>query len=159
VRNSLLAGAVLAAALAAACRRAPEPEPDPAAGVTLTAPAASTIVSPLSAPTTTYTNEMAAQNFRAEAETLGISRLSRPGEQRQLASDGPTPQITYQEGVDRTRAASDEFAAQRHAIERGKDKTVAIPTETAGLIPGKKDGGAPIESAPENTGSKDPENK
>jgi hypothetical protein len=158
VRNRLLAGAVLVAALAAGCRRAPEPEPDPAAGVTLTAPARA-VVSPLAPATTTYTNEMAAQNFRDEAATLGISRLSHPGEQRQLASDGQTQPITYQEGVDRTRASADEFAAQRHAIERGKDKTVAIPSETAGLIPGRKDGGAPIESAPEETGSKGPENK
>ena len=153
MRNNLFAGAVLLAALAAGCGRAPTPAPDPAGGVTLTAPSA-TIVSPLAAQTSSYTNEMQAQNLRAEAAALGISKFGKPAEQ--LAdTDGQRETITYQEGLDRTRATAREIEKQRHALERDKNKTVALPTPTPGLVPGNKEG-APIENSAEESGSKVP---
>lgn len=156
MRNSLLAGAVLAAALGAACRRAPEAPADPAGGVTLAAPAAA-IVSPLGTDTSSYTNEMQAQNIRAEAASLGIAKFARPSEAASEA-DGRHETITYQEGLERTRATAREFEAERHEIDKDKNKTVALPTQIPGMISSKKTG-SPIENPAEDSGSKDPETK
>ena len=145
-------GAVLLAALAAAsCRRAPKPAPDPSSGVTLAAPTPSstTVASPLGEVTTGYTNEMQAENLRGQAVELGISRLTRPSTRSGAENDdAPHRTITYQEGIERTRDMAAEAEAERHAIEGDKNKSVAIPTDTAGVIPAKKTG-APIENAPE----------
>jgi hypothetical protein len=144
--SNLLAGAALLAALAAACKPAPPaPEPDPTGGVALTAPSSSTIASPLGPSSGTFTNEMQAQVLRDQAAELGISRLAKPSVQSG-DSDEPTRTITYQEGVQRTREMARDAEAERRAIEGDKNKSVAIPTDTAGLVP-KKGAGEPIESA------------
>lgn len=152
-----LAGAALAAALAAGCKPAPEPPaPDPTGGVTLEAPAPSsaTVTSPLAAETTGFTNEMQVQSLRDQAAALGIRRLARPSVQA-MDSDEPQRTLTYQEGVERTREMASDAEAERHAIEGDKNKSVAIPTDTAGVLPVNKEG-APIESPPEAPEPKDP---
>jgi hypothetical protein len=148
LRIAFLAGAALA--LAAGCGKPPEPPaPDPSGGVTLAAPPPSPMTSPLGPATSGYTNEMQAQNLRAEAAELGINRFGKPSVP--LASDDGEPSgetqrtITYQEGIQRTRSMAREVEAERHAIDRDKNKTVAIPTTTAGVLPPNK-AGAPIES-------------
>ena len=150
MRNSLLVGAALAAALAAACRRPSAPPASPAAddGVTLAPPAPSSTVvtSPLASDASSYTNEMQAQNLRDQAAELGISRLAKPSTEAASESDQPRRTITYQEGVERTRAMTREVEAERRAIEGDKNKSVAIPTQTPGILPGNK-AGSPIESA------------
>jgi hypothetical protein len=158
-RNSLLVGAALLAALAAGCKRAPEPAPapDPTGGATLTAPQ-SIIASQLGAATTGYTNEMQEANLRDQAAALGISRFARPSNALGSESEGTHPTITYQEGLARTRELEGEIEAERHAIEKDKNKTVAIPSQTPAIISGDKQG-SPIESGPADAGPKDPENK
>ena len=48
---------------------------------------------------------------------------------------------------------------ERHAIEKDKNKTVAIPSETPAMLSGGKEG-APIDgAAPQDPGPKDPETK
>ncbi|HEX4046459.1 MAG TPA: hypothetical protein VH309_01420 [Elusimicrobiota bacterium] len=150
MRRNRLAGAALAAALAAGCRRAPAaPPPDPAGGVALAAPAPSsnTVTSPLAADTSDYTNEMQAQNLRDQASQLGIQQLSKPSvDTGDEDDDGPHRTITYQEGIERTREMTREVEAERRAIEGDKNKSVALPTPTPGMISAKTDGG-PIESS------------
>jgi hypothetical protein len=65
-----------------------------------------------------------------------------------MDQDGPHRTITYQEGIERTRDMARDAEAERHAIEGDRNKSVAIPTQTAGVLPAKKEG-EPIESAPE----------
>ncbi len=154
MRNRRRAIAVLGAALAAACRRAPPPPAaDPSGGVTLAAPPAG-IASPLGPATTSYTNEMQEQNLRDQAASLGIKKFAKPSDPAG-DDDGRHETITYEEGLERTRASAREFEAERHAIDRDKEKTVAIPTPTPEMIPGRREG-SPIESPAENSGSKDP---
>ncbi len=154
-RNRLVVGAALAAALTAACRRAPEPTPSPAlpAGdVKLSAPAPT--AGGLGAQTTGYTNEMQAQNLRDQAAALGISKLARPSDQGS-ETDEARPPITYEEGLARTREYSREFEAQRHALEKDKPKSVTLPGVTPAILPGHKEG-APVDPAPDETPSKNP---
>lgn len=143
MRNSGLA--VAAILLAAACGRKPAPPaPDPAQGVSLTAPASSTIVTPLAAETTGYTNEMQAENLRAQAAELGISRLAKPSTPGAFDNDNePHRTITYQEGIERTREMAAEAEAERRSIEGDKNKSVALPTPTPGMLTPNKEG-API---------------
>lgn len=150
--------ALAAAFVFAACRRAPVPD-DANAGVILGAPAPSstTVASPLAGQTTDYTNEMQAQNLRAEAAELGIKKFGRPSADGADAEEGRAP-LTYKEGLEQTRLLAKEFEAQRHVVDKDKNKTVVLPTSVPGILPGKKEG-APIEPAPEEAGSKDPETK
>ena len=114
--------------------------------MTLTAPAPSSTVvtSPLSADAGSYTNEMQAQNLRDQAAELGIRRFAKPSTDAEPDESHRT--ITYQEGIERTRAMTRAAEAERHAIERDKIKSVAIPTQTPGILPGNK-AGSPIENA------------
>ena len=155
-RNKRLAGAALAAALATGCKRPPE-APTPADGVTLDAPAPSSTVvtSPLANGASVYTNEMQAQNLRDQAAALGISGLAKPstpGNENEM--EGPHRTITYQEGIERTAAMTRQAMSERHAIEGDKNKSVSIPTETAGVLPANSEG-SPIETSTD-TGPKDP---
>ena len=140
-----IAGAVLLAALAA-CKRDPKPSAveNP---VTLAAPApsSSTVASPLGSAATGYTNEMQAENLRGQAVELGISRLTRPSSRSGAENDdAPHRTITYQEGIERTREMAADAEAERHAIEGDKNKSVALPSSTAGVVPVNKTG-SPIE--------------
>lgn len=156
-RNNLLAAAALAAALAAACRRAPA-APAAGDGVELAAPApSSTIIKdPLAAGASSYTNEMQAQNLREQAGQLGIDGLTKPSFPSEDESERPHRTITYQEGIERTLGMTRNAEAARHAIEGDKNKSVALPTETPGMLPANK-GGAPIDgSTADAAGSKDP---
>jgi hypothetical protein len=156
-RSKRLAAAALAAALLAGCRRArPAPAADAAGGATLEAPAASSSVvkSPLDAGTSAYTNEMQAQNLRDQAADLGIDGLAKPS-YTAGDSDEPHRTITYQQGVERTLSLTRQVMAARHAVEGDKNKSVALPTETPGILPANK-AGAPIESAPDDSGTKGP---
>ncbi|MBI3565724.1 MAG: hypothetical protein HY079_11050 [Elusimicrobia bacterium] len=146
-RNRLLVGAAALAAALAGCKRAPPPADAalPAGEVKLAAPAPAGVG--LAAETTSYTNEMQAANLREQAAELGISRLTRPSDQT-ADPDEARPMISYEEGLERTRELSQEFEAQRHAIDRDKRKTVTLPGTTPGMLPGKKEG-APVEPAPE----------
>ena len=156
MRNRSLAGAALAAALVGGCRRAPAaPVADAADGATLAAPSSGTVKSPLGENTSSYTNEMQAQNLRDQAVDLGISRLAKPSTASMDPDERPRRTITYQEGVERTLRITREAESARHAIEGDKNKTVALPTETPGVLPANK-AGAPIENAPEDPGPKDP---
>jgi hypothetical protein len=139
VRNS---GLVVAALVLAACGRKPAPSaPDTAAGVVLSAPSSSTIASPLGAETTGYTNEMQAQNLRDQAAELGISRLAKPSIPGGFDnSNEPHRTITYQEGIERTREMAAEAEAERRSIEGDKNKSVALPTPTPGMISPNKEG-------------------
>jgi len=139
VRNS---GLVFAALVLAACGRKPAaPESDPAGGVSLAAPSSSTIVSPLAAETTGFTNEMQAQNLREQAAELGISRLAKPSIQGGFDNDNEAHRtITYQEGIERTREMAADAEAERHAIEGDKNKSVALPTPTPGILTPNKEG-------------------
>jgi hypothetical protein len=149
-RSSGLAGAALLAALAAACGRKPAaPAPDPSGGVSLAAPTPSsaTVASPLGAETTGYTNEMQAQNLRDQAASLGISRLAKPSVPGGFDnSNEPHRTITYQEGIERTREMAAEAEAERHSIEGDKNKSVALPTQTPGVLTPNKEG-SPVENS------------
>jgi hypothetical protein len=148
-----LAGAAAALVLAGACGRKPQaPAPDPSGGVTLTAPApsSSTVASPLGAETTGYTNEMQAQNLREQAADLGISRLAKPSMPGGFENaNEPQRTITYQEGIERTREMAAEAESTRHAIEGDKNKSVALPTPTPGVLSPNKEG-SPIENSAGN---------
>lgn len=147
MRNRGLPLAASALALAAACGRKPAPPaPDPAGGVTLTAPSSSTIASPLGAETTGYTNEMQAQNLRDQAARLGISHLAKPSIAGGFDSDEPHRTITYQEGIERTREMAAEAEAERRSIEGDKNKSVALPTPTPGMLTPAAEG-SPIETS------------
>lgn len=156
-RNKLLAGVLLSAALAAGCRRA-APAPDPAAGVTLSppTPSSATLASPLGSETSDYTNEMQAQTLREEAQKMGITRFGHPSNQPSDPEDRPP--LTYQEGLEQTHQLALDLEARRHVIDKDKNKTVALPGTVPGILPGRKEG-RPIEPAPEDSGTKDPETK
>lgn len=126
----------------AACGRKPAPsEAEPAAGVSLAAPSSSTIASPLGAETTGFTNEMQAQNLREQAAELGIKRLAKPSIQGGFDNDNePHRTITYQEGIERTRAMAADAEAERRAIEGDKNKSVALPTATPGMLTPNREG-------------------
>jgi hypothetical protein len=149
VRNKRLVGAAQAAPPAAGCRR--EPAAPAADNVTLAAPAPSSTVvtSPLGVDSSSYTNEMQAQNLRDQAAELGISRLAKPSTESGDESDEPHRTITYQEGLERTREMTREAATERRAISGDANKSVAIPTQTPGVLAGDK-AGSPIENAPQN---------
>lgn len=147
MRNRLLAGAALCAALTAGCRRAP-PETPPAnpSGANIAAPNPSSIVSPLGPATTDYTNEMQEASLRDQAAQLGISRLGKPSDLGSGAdNDDSRAPITYEEGLARTKEYSRQFEAERHAIDRGKPKSIDLAGSTPSILPGKKEG-APIET-------------
>jgi hypothetical protein len=156
-KSKLLVGAVLAAALAAGCRRAAPAPADAAAGVTLSAPAPSstTLSVSLGDGATGYTNEMQAENLRGEASQLGIKKFGMPSAQGSETEEVRAP-IGYQEGIERTRAYAREFETQRRALDKDKNKSVALPNSIPGILAGKKEG-SPLE--PEPAGPKDPETK
>jgi hypothetical protein len=158
-RSKLLAGAALAASLAAGCKREPAPEPpDILNGPTLDAPAPSSTMlkDPLAAGASTYTNEMQAENLRDEAAKLGIDGLTKPSFPAEDDSPRPHRTITYQEGIERTLGMTRNAEAARHAIEGDKNKSVALPTETPDMLPANK-AGAPIDSPTgDAAGSKGP---
>jgi hypothetical protein len=156
-RNKRLAGAALAAALCAGCRRAPAPPADNGVSLTAPAPSSATVVSPLGEETTSYTNEMQAQNLRDQAADLGIKKFAQPSSQGAETEEIREP-LTYDQGLARTKELSRDLEAQRHAIDKDKNKTVALPTGTPSMLPGRKEG-SPIETAPDETAPKDPENK
>ena len=140
MRNSGIL-AVAALVLAACGRKPAPPEPDPAGGVSLAAPSSSTIVSPLAAESTGYTNEMQAQNLREQAAELGINRLAKPSVPGGFDNDNePHRTITYQEGIERTREMAADAEAERRAIEGDKNKSVALPTPTPGILTPNKEG-------------------
>lgn len=151
MRNRLLAGATLAAALSAGCGSGPGEPASPAPGAILAAPApsASFVTSPLASESTSYTNEMQQDNLRAQGDKLGLHGFTIPGAQ----NDEPRRPISYEEGLERTREFAAEFESQRHAIDHEKEKSVALPGETPSLLPAQKEG-SPLEAGP-----KDPENK
>ena len=155
-RNKIAVGAAFAAALIAGCRK-PAPAPDPGANVTLAppTPSSATVASPLGSLTSDYTNEMQAQHLREQASELGITKFTQPSVQQ---DEDAGPPLTTEEGVERTRELTKQVAAQRRAIEKGRDKTVALPSSTPGIIPSRKEG-APIEPAPDEPAPKDPESK
>ncbi|MFI5348633.1 MAG: hypothetical protein ACHQ2Z_03745 [Elusimicrobiota bacterium] len=158
MRNRLFAGAALAVALACACKRPPEAAaPAASTGPALAAPSFGTVKSPLGGETSSYTNEMQAQNLRDQAADLGISKFAKPTVGSGLDPDErPHRTITYQEGVQRTLKITRQAEAARHAIEGDKNKSVAIPTQTPGNLSVDKTG-SPIESSPEAPGPKDPQ--
>ena len=145
-----IAGAVLLAALAAGCKRGPKPSVvDNSVTLAAPAPSSATVASPLGSAATGYTNEMQAENLRGQAAELGISRLTRPSSRSGAENDdAPHRTITYQEGIERTREMAADAEAERHAIEGDKNKSVALPSSTAGVVPANKTG-APIENASE----------
>jgi hypothetical protein len=99
---------------------------------------------------------MQAENLRGQAADLGISRLAKPSMTSGMDPDeAPRRTITYQEGVQRTLKITRQAEAARHAIEGDKNKSVALPSETPGVLPANKEG-APIENAPEDLGPKGP---
>jgi len=139
-RNKALAAAALAALLAPACKRAAEPAREPAQSGSLAAPApsAATVTSPLSKGTTAYTNEQQAEYIHEQAAKMGIGRITNS---TPLAtdSDAPLPQITEEEGIERTRALAHALAVQRRAIDRNKPDTVELPSATPKLLETPKD--------------------
>jgi hypothetical protein len=102
------------------------------------------VTSPLAAGASSYTNEMQAQNLRDQAAQLGINGLAKPSVDMGDESNAPRRTITYQQGVERTLSMTDSAMAARHAIEGDKNKSVALPSETPGLVPADKTG-APID--------------
>ena len=158
MRNRLFAGAALAAALIG-CRKPPAPpEPPPADGAAVLdapAPSASLMTSPLAGESTAYTNEMQAENLRGQADRLGIRGFRSPS---QGPEEDSGPPMTRDEALQRMRAFTQSLAAERHAIDREKEKSVALPSATPGVLSGKEKG-APIEDAPGGAGPKDPETK
>ena len=91
-----------------------------------------------------YTNEMQAENLRAQAAELGISKFGKPMEPGS-GFEAPRPTITYEEGLERTREMTLEFAAQRRVIDADENEIVALATHTPGVIP-KESRGGPIEN-------------
>ena len=157
MRNRRLTAVAAAVALACGCKRAPAaPAPAVSSGPELTAPSSGTVKSPLGDETSSYTNEMQAQNLRDQAADLGISKFAKPTMGSGLDPDErPHRTITYQEGVQRTLKITRQAEAARHAIEGDKNKSVAIPTQTPGNLSSDKTG-SPIINAPEDPGPKDP---
>ncbi len=119
------------------------------------APSSATVASPLGAGNSDYTNEMQAQHLRDQAADMGITKFAQPSAQQ---DEEAGPPLTTEEGMERTRELTKQVAAQRRAIEKGRDKTVALPSSTPGIIPARKEG-APIEPPPDEPAPKDPETK
>ncbi len=145
-RNKAFYVAVAAATLAAGCGRAPERPASstqglPTQSVTLTPPEASG-AHPLDPGATVYTNEQQAENLRAQAAALGIDHLGKPVD---AGLDDTRPPITYDEGISRTREYAKAFESQRHAIEKGKPKSVALPGTTPEIMPSRLKG-SPVTS-------------
>lgn len=114
------------------------------------APSSTVVTSPLGVDSSSFTNEMQAQNLRDQAAELGISRLAKPStESSGDDSSEPHRTITYQEGLERTREMTREAAAERRAISSDANKSVAIPTRTPGVLAGEK-AGSPIENSPQD---------
>ncbi|OGS38865.1 MAG: hypothetical protein A2506_07795 [Elusimicrobia bacterium RIFOXYD12_FULL_66_9] len=154
-----LTSVILLAALAAGCRPADE-EPRSAGGnADLEAPVASTVTLAglLRAATTGYDNAQQARYLQEESKRLGISRLEKPSGPTGESNGPPRDPIGYEEGIERTKTMTKDFAAQRRAIEKGQPKAIGLEGTTPGMLPGKPQGG-PIEDAPED-GPKDPEKK
>lgn len=151
---------VALAVAVAACKKAPAPVPSPATEVKAVLSAPDNLTGRALGPDTTgYSNEDQAANLREQASALGIRKLSRPSEQSDPEETRPT--ISYEEGLERTREYSREFEAQRHAIDKDKKKTVALPGGVPSILPGKKEG-VPLDPEPDattNQAPKGPETK
>ncbi len=144
--NRLCVGAALAVALAG-CRRAPDAPVSVTSALEAPAPSSAVVTSPPDSGASAYTNEMQAENLRAQAAELGIARLAKPSTAAEFEQPRPRRTITRQEGIALTREMAREAEAARLGIEGDKNRPIAIPTETPGLIPGDNKG-SPIETAP-----------
>lgn len=156
MRRSLLSVVLLASA----CGRVPETPRSAGGEATLEAPTPSsvTLAGLLSVTSTGYSNVEQARYLQDEAKRLGIANLDKPSSgQTGEVGEAPLAPVPYEEGMERTKSLSRQFAAKRRAIEKGQPKAVDLKGTTPGIIPGKPQGG-PIEAAPED-GPKDPENK
>lgn len=145
--------------LAAACGRPPEAPRSAGGTANLDAPTPSsvTLTGLLSATSTGYDNAQQARYLQEEAKRLGISKLDKPSGETGEPGEPPAKSVTYEEGVERTKSMSKQFAAQRRAIDKKQPKAIGLEGTTPGRIPGKPQGG-PVESVRED-GSKDPEKK
>jgi hypothetical protein len=155
MRRSLLFTMILAAG----CGAAPEAPRSSGGDARLEAPTPSsvTLSGLLSVVSTGYSNVQQARYLQEEAKRLGISNLAKPSGETGESGESPSDPIPYEEGIERTRSMSKQFAAQRRAIEKGQPKAIDLKGTTPGIIPGKPQGG-PIEGAPED-GPKDLEKK
>lgn len=155
MRSSLAALAALTAALAACGRSSPPPavseEPSAAPALAAPEPSTTTVSSPLSGQATGYTNEMQAENLRRQAARLGIEKLGEPGAEEE---EQARPPVTYEEGLERTREYTREFEAERHALDRDRVKSVALPGETPKVISSGEQGAPLAPDGPEDPGTK-----
>lgn len=149
---------LVAAGMAASCRPAQE-EPRSTAAQALAQPAAVSTTAPaqtLSAASTGYDNAEQARRIREESQRLGISSLGKPT-QGGADDEPPEERLTDEEGMIRTRAMAQDFAAQRRAIERTKPRVVGLEGSTPIILSTATQGG-PLEEAPP-PGPKDPVKK
>ena len=72
---------------------------------------------------------------------MGIADLRKPIDGG--SADDARPPITYDEGISRTREYAKAFENQRHAIEKGKPKSVALPGTIPEIMPSHSNG-APV---------------
>lgn len=163
-KSDRLRALLAAAALTAACSRAPQ-EPPQAATPDLAPPAASsaTVASPLDAPATAYTNDQQAAYLREQAKKLGVARLDKPERQYEDASSAeaaPPPPLSPEEVAARRReiqALSRDFARARRRMEKARGETVELPGKTPRVLPKNEDESRPLE--PETPGTEGPEKK
>lgn len=134
---------ILAAALTAACRPASDAPRSAGGDARLEAPAPSsvTLAGLLGAASTGYDNAQQALYLQEESRLLGISSLGKPSGQTWESEEPAGVPVSYEEGLERTRAMTKQFAAQRRAIDKGRPKAVGLEGMTPRMIPGKPQGG------------------
>lgn len=156
---------LIAAALLAACSRAPEAE-TAASTPDLAPPAASsaTVASPLDAPATAYTNDQQAVFLREQAKKLGVARLDKPEREftdSSSAEAAPPPPLSPEEVAARRReiqALSRDFARARRRMEKARGETIELDgKKTPQVLPKYEDESRPLE--PESAGTEGPEKK
>ena len=137
-----LAAALL---LGAACKRAPVEVAPETPDLTAPEPSANLVVTPLDRATTGYTNEMQAANLRTETSELGIQQISKHLEegsgQENRGAPPPLSEVEKKERMAQLREMGDEFTRMRRGIDGARDKSVALPGQTAAIIPGRQSGG------------------
>ncbi len=132
--------------LGAACKRAPVEAPPETPELAAPEPSVNLVVTPLDRATTGYTNEMQAANLSRETLELGIQQISKhieEGDRGQENRGAPPPlsEVEKKERMAQLREMGNEFTRMRRGIDGARDKSVALPGQTAAIIPGRESGG------------------
>lgn len=137
---------VLVLILAVLGCKAPPPEENLSSSAEkLEPPAPSSIVTPLAKASSNFDNKSQAKYLQEQAGDLGIQRF---GKAPPSVEDEEREPITYEEGVQRTKEYSQQFAATRREIDRKRPKSVQLSgAKTPRLIAEPARNGEPLKEA------------